>query len=1074
MRTQTSLGLLLVLGLVLPAGTLMIAGRAFGAADAKNRPQGPCDIYASEGTPCVAAHSTTRALSAGYNGPLYQVMRQSDGRTLDIGVVKPSGEDPGGYADAAAQDAFCEGSLCWITVIYDQSGKGNHLRQAPPGTFKGPARGAFNTLPIADMAPVLINGHKAYGAFIMPGMGLRNNDATGLAVNDDPEGIYYVIDGTHYDSGCCFDYGNSSANGRAVGTGTMETVYFGTATAWGSGDGPGPWIMADFEAGLFTGYNAKKNTGSPTIDSWRFVTAVVNGGGGNKWDLRGGNAQEGGLKTFYTGIRPGSSNNAAYFPMNKKGGILLGNGGDNGNGSSGTFYEGVMTAGYPTDSAIEKVQANIVAARYDVFPVSLSRLLTFTPGSSQDVTVTFTNSTRSSVPGVKLSVSVPDGWTVRAAGGTGNSKVFGGPVSSGSAVSAVFNITPPPTAAAGYLTGRAEWRGQDGGQRMETMSRRLRNALPVKINEVRLGNGANASDQFVELYNASDRAADISGWTLVSTRSQWAPANLAVIPPGTTLAPRGFHLLGLASSGLAAPAHSGDGIINVRSVAGFEPGQQVNIDGETRAVVRVGTAAAAMTTLFIPVSTGPWLAFSPGTTNLPVAGASGFEVGQKIGIGSGADFEVATVTEAGKAGTQTSLLDDVKAGDSRIRVAANSNVSVGDTLTVGTGGLKETVAVKSILSVSAAPAGGEGSGGGARANRGGTVTGGTVELAGPLAFDHQAGVDVSCVGTGIRFSPATKFPHKSGDAIQALGSGVTLDAPLGRSHAQGAPIINLLAKGAGYQGSAAPDQWFGDALSSSAGSIALMDASGRVVVDGMVYGSQQSSSSANGTITSPEIATLEGDQRQGGCIVVVPASGRGGFGRRGVFAAGENNKSLGRFPDGADTDSNCDDFFTQTAPALSMAAAAGANNLKVASVAEFRAGQTILIDTGTNRESAVIAKVGTPGGTTSSAGIEAGATLIPVGSPAGFAPGQAITIDAGGNAETAVVASVIGGGRTGPAGASLRVDAPLKSAHPAGSPISGSGITLSSPLIREHKAGIQIIGNIPTPGAPNQYARRTP
>ena len=43
------------------------------------RPAGPCDIYAAAGDPCVAAHSTTRAMYASYNGPLYQVLRQSDG-----------------------------------------------------------------------------------------------------------------------------------------------------------------------------------------------------------------------------------------------------------------------------------------------------------------------------------------------------------------------------------------------------------------------------------------------------------------------------------------------------------------------------------------------------------------------------------------------------------------------------------------------------------------------------------------------------------------------------------------------------------------------------------------------------------------------------------------------------------------------------------------------------------------------------------------------------------------------------------------------------------------------------------
>ena len=232
------------------------------SAGAATRPQGPCDIYATAHTPCVAAHSTTRALYAAYAGPLYQVKREADGSTLDVGILI------GGSADAARQDAFCAHSLCFINVIYDQSGKGNHLYQAPPGpNFPGPAKGGFDTQPIADMAPISIGGNKAYGVYIMPGMGFRNNGAAGIAIGDEPEGIYYVIDGTHYDNGCCFDYGNSSRNGRAVGTGTMETTYFGTSTAWGRGAGTGPWIMSDMEAGLFSGYDAKQNAADPSINA---------------------------------------------------------------------------------------------------------------------------------------------------------------------------------------------------------------------------------------------------------------------------------------------------------------------------------------------------------------------------------------------------------------------------------------------------------------------------------------------------------------------------------------------------------------------------------------------------------------------------------------------------------------------------------------------------------------------------------------------------------------------------------------------------------------------------------------
>eukprot|EP01047_Picozoa_sp_COSAG01_P135564 COSAG01_NODE_65836_length_272_cov_0.595376_1_plen_61_part_10 len=36
---------------------------------------GPCDIYGAGGSPCVAAHSTVRALFGSYSGALYQVQQ---------------------------------------------------------------------------------------------------------------------------------------------------------------------------------------------------------------------------------------------------------------------------------------------------------------------------------------------------------------------------------------------------------------------------------------------------------------------------------------------------------------------------------------------------------------------------------------------------------------------------------------------------------------------------------------------------------------------------------------------------------------------------------------------------------------------------------------------------------------------------------------------------------------------------------------------------------------------------------------------------------------------------------------
>ena len=311
---------------------------------------GPCDIYASGNTPCVAAHSTTRALYGSYNGSLYQVRRASDSATANIGVLSA-----GGYANAAAQDSFCANTTCVITVIYDQSGHGNNLTQAPAGG----AAGGPDNLANAYAAPTILNGHQAYGVYVAPGTGYRNDTTNGIATGDQPEGEYAVLDGTHYNAGCCFDYGNAETSNTDTGNGHMEAINFGNEKTWGYGTGNGPWIMADLENGLYSGVNAGYNSNDPSINH-RYTTAIIKGAP-NLWAIRGGDAQSGSLSTFYSGPRP---NVSGYNPMHKEGAIILGIGGDNSKGSAGTFYEGVMTSGYPSDTTEDSVQANIVAAGY--------------------------------------------------------------------------------------------------------------------------------------------------------------------------------------------------------------------------------------------------------------------------------------------------------------------------------------------------------------------------------------------------------------------------------------------------------------------------------------------------------------------------------------------------------------------------------------------------------------------------------------------------------------------------------------------------------------------------------------
>ncbi len=178
--------------------------------------------------------------------------------------------------------------------------------------------------------------------------------------------------------------------------------------------------------------------------------------------------------------------------------------------------------------------------------------------------------------------------------------------------------------------------------------------------------------------------------------------------------------------------------------------------------------------------------------------------------------------------------------------------------------------------------------------------------------------------------------------------------------------------------------------------------------------------------------------------------------------------SVFRWPDGADTDSNCADFRVQAATTLPAGSPEGAANLKVAGVANFAAGQSIAIDTGANLETAVIASVGSAGATTVGEATSAGASVIPVAGLTGISASYMITIDSGANQETAVVVSTTGGLR-GQTGFTVSVAAPLKFAHAAGAEVSGTGIFLAAPLTRAHAAGAQVVGDVPTPGAPNQY-----
>ena len=228
----------------------------------------PCDIYGAAGSPCVAAHSVTRALYASYSGPLYQIVRTSDRQSINVSTLSA-----GGYADGAKQKAFCGTeddvptaapsdapwapgpccgdvfpqacpnhcdkkspgacpkdpgcvgcascgnpkrapnlSKCMMTRIFDQSGNKNHLHVVgqpsglePVGSGGRLFKGGAITGTNASADPLFIDGHAVYSAYFEGGMGFRTNQTTAIPTGDDPETLLMVTSGKHFNGGCCFD-----------------------------------------------------------------------------------------------------------------------------------------------------------------------------------------------------------------------------------------------------------------------------------------------------------------------------------------------------------------------------------------------------------------------------------------------------------------------------------------------------------------------------------------------------------------------------------------------------------------------------------------------------------------------------------------------------------------------------------------------------------------------------------------------------------------------------------------------------------------------------------------------------
>jgi hypothetical protein len=329
---------------------------------------GPCDIYASANTTCGAAYSMVRALSSTYKGSLYQVRSGSSATNTGTGgTFKDIGMLSDGYADSGAQDDFCTGTTCTVSKLYDQSGNGNDLVRGSKGpTGNGDRSGEDDYEAVANKVSVTAGGHKVYGLYIQKFGGYRtalNVTGKGIPNGNKDQGIYELIDGTHYGSACCWDFGSVSPDPSKYVT--MNTIFFGTGF-WGKGAGNGPWFGGDFEGGVWMGGSATNDPGTPGASAnsnnptlkVAFALGILHTPVG-KYALRMADISTASdLTTGYDGNIPSGKT------WGNSGGIVLGVGGDNSNNSEGTFFEGVVTNGVPTNATDLLIMKNIQAVGY--------------------------------------------------------------------------------------------------------------------------------------------------------------------------------------------------------------------------------------------------------------------------------------------------------------------------------------------------------------------------------------------------------------------------------------------------------------------------------------------------------------------------------------------------------------------------------------------------------------------------------------------------------------------------------------------------------------------------------------
>jgi hypothetical protein len=523
----------------------------------------------------------------------------------------------------------------------------------------------------------------------------------------------------------------------------------------------------------------------------------------------------------------------------------------------------------------------------------------------------------------------------------------------------------------------------------------------------------------------------------------------------------------------------------VTTTAGFAVGDTLALGyGSTYPVVGRTTEHYEKVTITGVGTAGSqaWLGLDApaGSTSIQVTSTDGIAAGDTIRLDiDSVDHGIDTVTvkSVGTAARRTSLARAAAAGATTIVVHGATGFPTPKfvpytpgTAVIGAPGSLETVEIVKVegqpgtdLTLTIAPA--------LTRNHAASepfVEPGTgVELAAPLKYDHAANLPISVRGTGIQFTPATRHAHASNEPVRPAGSGIVLDRPLRRAHDTDAVVRVATVTTAGFQGT--PDQWFGGpAVSREAGSMVLRDAADHVV-DSLNYGDVVDPWASGGLrgaagkaatchADTPGIPAPRSWERP---LAGIPFSGA-------VAEVDATQGSTGRYPDGQDSDRDCDDFVT-AASIRTGGAVAGATRINVATTGHLSPGQTVVLDAGAHAETLTVATVGSHGITRTSAPVDKGATVVRVDDPHPFVAGQPVVVGSGADEETGVVAAIDTAWRAG----KLTLAAPLAHAHDAGASVAGTGIAFTGPLAKSHPVGtvMTATGDVATPGAPNRHVR---